>query len=119
MTKILLKPYYVLQDIVLKILIKCFLPKHKFKNGDLIFKEGTRTLYEVEHSYYAEDLHPITIVRAYPVGRQSYGIDRYDVLEFREFKDSPFKGYNSTETDVAISSHDNEIFAQGVKVKKK
>lgn len=115
----LLAPYYFIQDLALKALIKFFLPKHHFKNGDLIFKEGTRTLYEVEHSYYAEDLHPITIVRAYPVGKQPYGIDRFDILEFREFKDSPFKQHNSNASDVAISAQDNQVFAKGVKVRKK
>jgi len=93
-------------------LLRFFLSKHKFKKGDLVYKDGTRTLYEVDENYYNTNLDPVTIVRPYPLGNQVFGIDKHDILEFLEFRKPLQDGYNTTESDVAITAHDNLNFAK-------
>lgn len=96
-------------------LFKLFLPKHKFHKGALVYKDGTRTLYEVDENYYNTDLDPVTVVRPYPMGKQVFGVDKHDILEFIEHKKPLQVGYNTTESDVAITAHDNLNFAKKVK----
>lgn len=93
-------------------LFKFLLAKHKFKRGDLVYKDGTRTLYEVDENYYNTDLDPITIVRAYPLGSQVFAIDKYDIMEFFEHKKALQQQYGTTESDVAMTSHDNTRFGR-------
>lgn len=100
-----------IQNLILKLMVKLFLPRHKFKTGDLVFKDGTRTLYEVDTNYYNTDLQPITVVRTYPIGTQLFGIDQYDIQEFREFRKPLTARVNTTPSDVGTTAHDNTNFA--------
>lgn len=102
-------------NLILKLMVKLFLPKHKFSEGDLVFKEGTRTLYEVDSNYYSRDLRPVVIVRPYPVGTQLFGIDHHDILEFREFRRPTSRHMNTTASDVGTTAHDNMNFGKGKK----
>jgi hypothetical protein len=100
---------------MIKFLIKLLtylLPKHKFAKGTLVYKDGTRTLYEVDENYYNTDFDPVTIVRPYPMGKQVFGVDKHDILEFMEHKKPLQVGYSTTESDVAITAHDNLNFAK-------
>lgn len=108
----LLTPFYYIQGLILKLMIKMFLPNHKFKVGDLVFKDGTRTLYEVDSNYYNTDLNPVVIVRAYPVGTQVFGIDRFDILEFMLYRKKNVAPDNPTMSDVGTTAHDNFNFAK-------
>lgn len=97
------------------LLVFFFLPKHKFKCADLIFKEGTRTLYEVDSLYYNTNLQPIVIVRAYPMGNQLMGINYHEVKEFREYKKPVDSGKAATllqPSDVGSTAHDNDKFGK-------
>ena len=85
---------------IYKLFIKYFLQKHKFLPSTLIYRDGTRTLFEVDSNYYDIDLNPITIVRAYPIGKQLMGISRHEMLEFREFKSMHTEG-------MAMTTHGN------------
>lgn len=91
-----------------------FLPKHKFKTSDLIFKDGTRTLYEVDSLYYNTNLQPIVIVRAYPMGNELMGINYHEIKEFREFKGGVDRKASSLlqPSDVASTPHDNDKFGK-------
>lgn len=89
--------------LIFRLFVKYFLPKHKFLPSALIYREGTRTLFEVDSNYYDKDLNPVTIVRAYPLGKQLMGISRHDILEFHEYKSIPSEG-------LAMTSHDNDKF---------
>ena len=101
-----------IQAILLKILKKLLLPKHKFNVGDLVYKDGTRTLYEVDSNYYNVELQPVVIVRPYPIGTQLFGIDRHDIKEFREFKRPTQANPNTTASDVGTTAHDNQNFGR-------
>ena len=101
-----------IQAKLLKLVVKFLLPVHKFRVGDLVFKDGTRTLYEVDTNYFNSDLQPVCIVRPYPIGTQVFGIDHFDILEFREFKGSVNKGTATTASDVGTTAHDNLNFAK-------
>jgi hypothetical protein len=100
---------------ILKLVAKYLLPRHRFKTGDLVFKDGTRTLYEVDTNYYNTDLQPVTVVRPYPVGTQVFGIDQYDIKEFREYRKPVSQYTNTTASDVGISAHDNTNFGKPIK----
>lgn len=103
-----------MMNLIIKLLVY-LLPKHKFKKGDLVYKEGTRTLYEVDENYFNTVFDPVTIVRPYPLGKQVFGVDKHDILEFHEYRKSLNVGYNTTESDVGITAHDNLNFAKGSK----
>jgi hypothetical protein len=114
----LLEPFRLFQNFMMKLYRSMFLQKHKFNKGDLIYRSGTRSLYEVDENYYNLNFEPVTIVRAYPVGTQLLGIDRHEILEFKEYRQKLSEGYNTTASDVGSSAHDNLNFAKGVKAKK-
>lgn len=83
---------------------KFFLESHKFKPSTLILRDGTRTLFEVDTNYYNTDMEPVTIVRAYPLGKQMMGISKHEIMEFKEYKKLP------SET-LGMTSHENYNFA--------
>lgn len=94
-------------------LVKRFLlEKHRFPASTLILKDGTRTLYEVDSTYYNKDLQPITIVRAYPAGSELIGISYHENLEFKEYRKPVDRGIGSTASDVATTPHDNAKFGK-------
>lgn len=97
---------------IIHFLLKLLLPKHRFRVGDLVYKDGTRTLYEVDSNYYNTSFDAITIVRPYPIGTQVFGIDKYDIQEFREFKKPTSRNINTTESDVGVTAHDNDNFGR-------
>lgn len=117
MNKILM-PLHLIQTILMVVYRKLFMPVHKFEKGKLIYRSGTRTLYEVDENYYNLQFEPVTIVRAYPIGTQLLGIDKHEILEFKEFKKALSEGYNTTVSDVGTTAHDNINFSKGVKLKK-
>lgn len=90
---------------------KFCLESHKFKPSALIFRSGTRTLFEVDSNYYNKDLEPVTIVRTYPLGKQNMGISKHEIMEFQEYKGLP------SET-LGMTSNDNDKFANYKKSKK-
>ena len=100
---------------ILKIMVYLFLQKHPFNVGDLVFKDGTRTLYEVDTNYFNRELQPITVVRPYPIGTQLFGISHHDIKEFKEFRKITSLAVNTTPSDVGITSHDNSNFGKGKK----
>lgn len=78
---------------------KLCLEEHKFKPSDLIIRDGTRTLFEVDTNYYNKNFEPVTVVRAYPIGTQLMGISHHEIKEFKEYKKMPNETFGFTNTD--------------------
>lgn len=93
-----------MKELIRKLFVKYFLPKHKFGVSALILRDGTRTLFEVDTNYYNTDLNPVTIVRAYPMGAQLLGISHHDILEYKEYKREVVEA-------IGITPQDNDKFA--------
>lgn len=93
-------------------LLKKFLRKHIFKPSDLIYKTGTRVVYEVEMNYYDKNLDPVTIVRRFGGTTHLYAIDRHRILEFKEYKKLPNPPlYSNFATEaMVITDHENTKF---------
>lgn len=118
------KLYYTITDFFISCVVfslRFVLRKHRFKPSDLIYKSGTRVIYEVDMNFYDSKLNPVTIVRRFGGKTHLYSIDHHSILEYveyRELPNTPLYSRFGTES-IVITDHENTKFGTEHKALKK